>query len=312
MSGATSSRRSSRSLAAADFLVDPVGGFRARNVDAFDHPHAPAQLLLREILRGLVDLRVGHGRRHRLHAAARQVVSGADGGALAAAEVAQLLLYIGLGQPGQRGILGPALAGGGVAERAGDDLRLASLGDDLRHRNVRVRLPVGRIELIVDARQRVLLVAVGDAEQFHVVELGRRLRRILLQANRFLVDGKQPLRVGNFRLRGGLGGVLRDARRSRRAAHSTRRVRRGVPGQFFLDVTFAAYRIRGSQHDSKSMPRRIHASRAAPCPSPPSSWRVFSLARCWCMPRGTGAWPGASSRPRPIRPAIPPATRAPG
>ena len=179
----------------------------------------------------LVDLRVGHGRGDRLHAAARQVFRGPDGRAFAAAEVAQLLLYIGLGQAGQRGILRPALAGGRVAERAGDDLGFAALGDDLRHRNVGIRLPVGRIELIVDARQRVLLVAVGNAEQFDIVELGRRLRRVLL-AGESLPRGWETASPGKeFSVppRAWWRSVrLRD----RRAAHSTRRVRRGrYPGQ---------------------------------------------------------------------------------
>ncbi len=66
-----------------------------------------------------------------MHAAAGQVFLRPDGLPLAAAEVLQLLLYISLGQARQRGVFRPALAGGRVAVTAGDDLGLASRGDDL-------------------------------------------------------------------------------------------------------------------------------------------------------------------------------------
>ena len=111
------------------------------------------------------------------------------------------------GEARQRGILGPALAGGRVAITAGDDFRFASLRHDLGQRAMRLRLPVRRVELVVDARQRVFLIAARKGQRLHVIELHRGLRRIAEGQQLRLVDGKQPVGVGNLRRR--LGGELR-------------------------------------------------------------------------------------------------------
>ena len=99
--------------------------------------------------------------------------SGPDGLARATAKIVQLLLEVRLGQSRQRGIFRPALAGGRVAVGAGHDVGLAALAPRRRASANDRRPPVGRIERIVDARQREFFLAVGNLEQLHVIELRR-------------------------------------------------------------------------------------------------------------------------------------------
>ena len=71
---------------AGNFFVNPRRAFRTRYAQAFDHVHAPPQLLLRKVLRARVDLGIGHRLGDLQHVLARQIGLGSRGLALAAAE----------------------------------------------------------------------------------------------------------------------------------------------------------------------------------------------------------------------------------
>ncbi len=169
--------------------------------------------------------------------------------------------------------------------------------------NVIVRPPVGCVERIVDARQRELLLAVGNLEQLLVVELGRAWDSACSDFGSMgnSHSGTAIWFLASRRGGRGIGGAWAMARSHEQHCPAEQADRRSM--------SFPSLAVRIVAMGCILPPCR--AFPAEPCQSKPLSWRATSLANTWCTNRRRAGLPGASSRPRHIRPETPPATRAP-